>query len=57
MPRFIITTTAMAPIRERWSIEADNHANPGGTCTIELGDGPVDDVLTKAFADLNAEIR
>lgn len=24
MPKFIITTTAMAPIRERWSIEADN---------------------------------
>ncbi|HIV77279.1 MAG TPA: hypothetical protein H9899_07125 [Candidatus Sphingomonas excrementigallinarum] len=24
MPEFIITTTATAPIRERWSIEADN---------------------------------
>lgn len=24
MPKFIITTTATAPIRERWSIEADN---------------------------------
>lgn len=26
-----------------------NHANPGGSCTTQLGDQPLDEVLTKAF--------